>query len=34
MLYELGNDAQNGHEEDDACWVETALRHEAAFEEE
>jgi hypothetical protein len=33
-IFEAGYEAQNGHKADDACWLEEALRREAAFEEE
>ncbi len=34
ILYETGSEAQTGHEGDDACWLEAALRHEAIIDEE
>ncbi|KAL5328240.1 hypothetical protein ACEPPN_001738 [Leptodophora sp. 'Broadleaf-Isolate-01'] len=33
-MFETGYEAQSGHETNDACWLEEALRREAAFEEE
>jgi hypothetical protein len=33
-MLETGYQAQSGYEADDACWLEEALRREAAFEEE
>lgn len=31
-MFETGTEAQSGHEADNACWLEAALRREAAFE--
>jgi hypothetical protein len=33
-MFETGYEAQSGHEKDDACWLDAALRREAALEEE
>ena len=33
-MFERGYESQSGHEKDDACWLDAALKREAAFEEE